>query len=749
MILQRLTRGMLDLDLESGLKVNSDSHSGSHPGETAGSPLDKSGGRYRVSQDTHADNDSDPKGEVFFPGSFPATQLSETTSSHRSYGNQRQTDEERGSSCKPTGDQHQSHGLNSFQTGAIETRGGRKKVGLFGFKRDRKRSYSLDTSNVRSEDDADDDVDAGLDEVNNLEFPTQDVYQEETAFREQQHPHQQLQQREQYLQRREKEVEREVPLRESLLYRQLGSQTDPPTPPPPPLQLQLQLQLQTPPPQQKQSQQQTQSQVHPRPQIATPMPTNSNLYLHFPSPRAAPPPLPPKYASAPVLRTPTTATTSTGNQGPGRNPSHHRLQPQSRPQSQQRSPNQIQSPSQTQPFPLGVANYSRSGSLLQSNGYDPSLVSPSYYNADHRASANIDPRAESTMYAQSPTPRYMSQPQYSHNHDHSRIHNHNDGHNRIHNHSHSYSYSHPRPQIVPNPHSNLPPSPPPIPPRPRSGPVGPSLLSWDNSSSDRIFAPERPTLPSGTGSPCPDPGEGPNSERGTTRVHADRTYSAPELAVPPSGPVPNLHSNVKPSSTSKLKVVHPDMTWVQKHHLQEGQSAPDLRVRARGSEHLKETSAIRNRTTTTLPGGWPTTPERRPNNSRTAIVSSNSPSSVTSSPADRGNGTDGATRCSGYTKSGQPCKRVVKNVAPIFALSSSTETRAQGGDEEGGSVVEEKRFCKDHVKSICAVEGFYWKTKRGNSGTAGINEKWVEFASEFTFASFCFAPLIPFGRVEN
>ncbi|KAL1410409.1 hypothetical protein Q8F55_004420 [Vanrija albida] len=70
-----------------------------------------------------------------------------------------------------------------------------------------------------------------------------------------------------------------------------------------------------------------------------------------------------------------------------------------------------------------------------------------------------------------------------------------------------------------------------------------------------------------------------------------------------------------------------------------------------------------------------------------------------------------AARCSGFTRSGQPCKRTVKATAPFLAGLESDEE----GEERTG------RYCKDHAGLVCAVDGFYWSDRRGRSGV------WVEF----------------------
>jgi hypothetical protein len=60
-----------------------------------------------------------------------------------------------------------------------------------------------------------------------------------------------------------------------------------------------------------------------------------------------------------------------------------------------------------------------------------------------------------------------------------------------------------------------------------------------------------------------------------------------------------------------------------------------------------------------------------------------------------------AVRCSGYTRSGQPCKRVVKSTAPFLL---SRDINFGPGDEQ-----KEERYCKDHAGRICQVGGFYWR----------------------------------------
>lgn len=85
-----------------------------------------------------------------------------------------------------------------------------------------------------------------------------------------------------------------------------------------------------------------------------------------------------------------------------------------------------------------------------------------------------------------------------------------------------------------------------------------------------------------------------------------------------------------------------------------------------------------------------------------------SPSEPPASPAS-----PNAVRCSGYTRAGQPCKRVVKSTAP-FLLTRDTNLGDIGRGEE--------RYCKDHAGMICQVGGFYWRGSGQNV--------WIDFSGK-------------------
>ena len=64
-----------------------------------------------------------------------------------------------------------------------------------------------------------------------------------------------------------------------------------------------------------------------------------------------------------------------------------------------------------------------------------------------------------------------------------------------------------------------------------------------------------------------------------------------------------------------------------------------------------------------------------------------------------------AVQCSGYTKEGQKCKRMVKAKAPYFDMNSPA-ARAGDGDRSGER--EEARYCKDHANLVIDQPGFSW-----------------------------------------
>ncbi|WRT64261.1 uncharacterized protein IL334_001192 [Kwoniella shivajii] len=75
-----------------------------------------------------------------------------------------------------------------------------------------------------------------------------------------------------------------------------------------------------------------------------------------------------------------------------------------------------------------------------------------------------------------------------------------------------------------------------------------------------------------------------------------------------------------------------------------------------------------------------------------------------------------AVQCSGFTRSGQPCKRVVKASAPYL---SARDMNIEDGDERSDKVI--GRYCKDHAGMICQVGGFYGRDSNTKVGV------WIDF----------------------
>ncbi|UOH80150.1 hypothetical protein LQV05_002799 [Cryptococcus neoformans] len=107
--------------------------------------------------------------------------------------------------------------------------------------------------------------------------------------------------------------------------------------------------------------------------------------------------------------------------------------------------------------------------------------------------------------------------------------------------------------------------------------------------------------------------------------------------------------------------------------------------------------------------------------------SSNTPSSISPSKTKKSNSphkpytsNSSSVQCSGFTRTGQPCKRLVRVKAPYLSAPDALMAL----DEDGGDARSEKvmgRYCKDHAGMICTIKGFYWRRERDSSGV------WIEF----------------------
>jgi len=168
-------------------------------------------------------------------------------------------------------------------------------------------------------------------------------------------------------------------------------------------------------------------------------------------------------------------------------------------------------------------------------------------------------------------------------------------------------------------------------------------------------------------------------------------YSAPSLPTPPRYS-PEPHSRTR----KPLEVI--DLSGNSPPHTPRKQKIPVIRHQ-RATSELPPSSLILQ-----LPIASP------------ASVKNGSPSTK-------------SVRCSGYTRAGQPCKRLVKIEAPYLSQREPSATEYNQAKSGSGEDDEENqtmgRYCRDHAGMICKAGGFYW---RGRGGKAAI---WVDFNGEF------------------
>jgi hypothetical protein len=214
-------------------------------------------------------------------------------------------------------------------------------------------------------------------------------------------------------------------------------------------------------------------------------------------------------------------------------------------------------------------------------------------------------------------------------------------------------------------------------------------------------------------------------------TQAQQRYSAPQQ--------PYLsHSSTTPDLTSSRPIVGP-----QPPHSQGPRTPHEYRSSALSPTHRDNLAdSAKNRSPPSsqrydkLPPRFQ--PPTTPTSNRTSTSHLGTPATNSGSPARPG--TTGTSRqCSGFTRQGRRCKRMVKTAAPyaalvdgqleiinkpIAALGSPSSIRNDGrglvADAGDTTIEEEPRYCRDHVKQICEAEGFYWKGQRG--------DKWIRFS---------------------
>lgn len=144
---------------------------------------------------------------------------------------------------------------------------------------------------------------------------------------------------------------------------------------------------------------------------------------------------------------------------------------------------------------------------------------------------------------------------------------------------------------------------------------------------------------------------------------------------------------------------------------------------------MKATSDLR-RSFLTSPS-FSTSPARRGSSNTPSTTPSTTPSGKTkksSSPHKPYTSNSSSVQCSGFTRTGQPCKRLVKVKAPYLSARDAS-VASVSLDEDGGDARSEKvmgRYCKDHAGMICTIKGFYWRRERDSSGV------WIEFDGELS-----------------
>lgn len=242
--------------------------------------------------------------------------------------------------------------------------------------------------------------------------------------------------------------------------------------------------------------------------------------------------------------------------------------------------------------------------------------------------------------------------------------------------------------------------------------------------------PPRPTLDSNRQSPNCAPLSTPATTSQRIYKRFDPTLLKP-FARDAARPLP--HS----VSTGTIQHAKPASDGIQDKPLDNGSSSLARRPQSVGAQpfagvgHQMKVGSISQTGSPSNPiipsdRGHTTATSRARNNCQATIQSPSrltppSPSQY-DSPTKNGN-SQAAVQCSGYTKQGKPCKRMVKSAAP-FALVQATEAVAgltpSSLQQASLTLQPEPRYCRDHVKQICELDGFYWKGQR--------RDKWIQFS---------------------
>ncbi|WWC66511.1 uncharacterized protein I206_100413 [Kwoniella pini CBS 10737] len=259
------------------------------------------------------------------------------------------------------------------------------------------------------------------------------------------------------------------------------------------------------------------------------------------------------------------------------------------------------------------------------------------------------------------------------------------------------------------------PTPPPLPPRPRSLPlpdvnydasVSVLVPPVESSFSEGSQRPASGTAGKATRTP-------PRTFKPSIHPHSKPRTSDENRLLPPSPrtpPRPYSDPSVPMSSKSKSKA----KTRASLNRLKDSSRPnldpdydPIIDLTLSSSEEEDDSAPQDDKITPRSPAR-----RRRAASERTPVTSSHS------TPSRSLGNVKGlfAVQCSGFTRTGQPCKRLVKTAAPYL---SDSNTHIDEGDERSDKVM--GRYCKDHAGLICQAHGFYW---RGDARRPAV---WIDF----------------------
>lgn len=229
------------------------------------------------------------------------------------------------------------------------------------------------------------------------------------------------------------------------------------------------------------------------------------------------------------------------------------------------------------------------------------------------------------------------------------------------------------------------PAPPPLPARPHSDPPRVCTPPKSFKASPYLIIPGRPPHRPASDSVIPTISTPPRSTRDGPSVSThpeiiDLTLDSPSSA---SAGSPSSPTHFTPRSPARIR------------RRAISDQPPGLR---------RAVLADASTTTNASPGRGRGSPARRPPAGAGACAASGD-----------------AVQCSGYTRSGERCKRLVKVGAPYLSTLPHIRTPSKAGAGKagsGGGVVEDEdegggRYCKDHAGMICQAEGFYCRDKPG------------------------------------